>query len=135
MKPTAELLRNMRLRSEELRRKDDNEWNLVRTSLRGSAPDDVPGLAFDDRAWDLWFRFRGELPRGWHRDWLPVCIAHARRFSSSPWARRERAIALGRLDIAGGYYKDAVDDVDLALLRSELYLIADLVIDLGEVEL
>lgn len=135
MKPTSELRRKMRLRSEELRCKDENEWAFVHASLRESATEDVVGLAFDDRAWDLWFRFRGALPHGWHSDWPPVCAEHAMRFSASPWARKERAIALGRLDLAGGYFTENAEDVVLALLRSELYLIADIAIGLGEVEL
>ena len=133
MKPTPELRRKMRLRSEELRRNDEIEWSFVCSCLRDAAPEEVIGLAFDDRAWDLWFRFRGQLPHWWHHEWLPVCTHHAMLFSSSPWARRERA--RGGLDLAGRPDTRKADDRDLDLLRTELYLIADLAFDIREVEL
>ncbi len=135
MKPTPEFERKMRLRSDQLRRSDETEWSIVCSCLRESAPKRVVGLAFDDRAWDLWFRFRGQLPHGWHSEWLPVCIRHGQLFSSSSWALNERAVALGRLSLADRWGHGKTDDKDLALLRSELYVIAELAFDIQEVEL
>jgi len=131
MKPTPELRRKMRLRSEELRRHDETEWAFVRSCLREAAPKEIGGLAFDDRAWEIWFRFRGDLPLGWHEDWLPMCIEHASRYLASK--ERPGRFDRSRLRIAARRELGGLGSEDLALLRAELYRIAELALDIEEV--
>lgn len=128
MKPTPEFRRKMRLRSEELRRNDEIEWRYVRSFLNECAPPEILGLPFDDRAWELWHRSRADLPIGWATDWLPVCIAHARRYRVRPGEDHVGAVSLGRLELVARRELGVVNTTDLASFRAELYRIADLAV-------
>jgi len=131
MKPTPELRRKLRLRSKELRRNDESEWAFVRSCLREAAPEGIGGLAFDDRAWDIWFRFRGDLPLGWHKDWLPVCVEHASRYVALDDVQGK--VAPGRMRLAAKDELGSLSSADLSLLRAELYRVAELALDIEEV--
>ncbi len=132
MKPSSEFQRKMRLRSEELRRRDEDEWSVVRQHLNEVVPPADRGLAFDDRAWELWHRFRAELPIGWTSDWPAICVAHARRFRGSP-DDATGSVSNGRLEIVARRDMGVVQKSDLSALQAEMYRIAKLVLDISEV--